>query len=82
MTFSLLPHLPRSEAQQPDSLRKKEKKSNNCLLQNAPKIYMSVLYCMCVCTVTYIYMALCALAPQRSTTSFSMCVCFSLFLSI
>lgn len=35
---------------------------------------------MCTCTVTY--MALCALAPQRSTTSFSVCVRFSLFLCI
>lgn len=59
----------------PTPSERKKKKSNNCLLQNAPKIYMSVLYCMCACTVTYSYMALCALAPQRSTTSFSMCVC-------
>lgn len=64
----------------PTPSERKKKRSNNCLLQNAPKIYMSVLYCMCACTVTY--MALCALAPQRSTTSFSVCMRFSFFLCI
>lgn len=73
MTFSLLPHLPRSEAQQPDSLRKKKKKKQQLSPAKCPQdLYeCTVLYVRLQC---HLYGTVCTGTPKKHYLIQCVCV--------